>query len=275
MNPFISGNPSVSSYEKPPVDGRKIKTHDDFEKPTKAYTVDKHKCDAIFEKLKNTHTSNQYSLFRTTAQMAHNGSYGAYESISEDGCSPDYLFAARKVAEHDFCMLKIKIPTNFIHSDNPDITYGVYKLQELVIDSSEIMSNGCSAVTSRQLNDYKDSDGYAYVFFATDEFVEKLCAEQSPPSGIPPIYTLGEYIGYVLRLTSKEDGPIVFIRHRGCSPDWEGNLINTQCYIKNENLKPIIPSDLGEYFPELYGDTMKSFKAGRIGPFRNKKKLHL
>lgn len=264
LNPFISGNPSVFAYERPFV---KVTAN----KNVKSIANSMNNSLLITEKAvsasrKTENKDDQYYFYRPTAQMAHSAVYGKYESIADDGCSPDYLYSMVKNPEHDFFILKLKVPSTFIHSDSVDVLYSDYQVQEVVIGNAA----ESYVINSRQLNDYKDDDGYAYVFLAPPEFIQQLEDEQNTPTFIPPVYTWGEYTGYVLP-ASTTPGVLLIIRHRGSSSDWAGGLTNTQCYIKNENLEPVVPSDLGEWYPELYGDTMENFKAGKIGPFCNKK----
>lgn len=270
-NPFTPGNLSVFSYERPSINRENKCTY-----PERLCLKGQRECNYRRKDVRNNASvPYQYDFFRTTAEMAREGFYGLFESIAEDGCSPDYLYAVPSEF-HDVFILKLKIPTTFIHNDSPDLIYNKYQAQELVIDTLflNVAVNECYAVNSRQLNDYKDENGYAYVFFMPVEFINRLCEEQNTPLHIPPVYTFGIYTGYVLPLEywGLPQYDFVNIRHRGSSSEWEGHLTNTQCYLENADQKPILPSDLGEWYPEFYGDTMENFKAGKIGPFSNKVK---
>lgn len=172
--------------------------------------------------------------------------------MAPDGCSPDYLVGLPEVESvpEDLLMLKLLMPTTFIHSDTPDLIYLGYQVQELTVDTITNFTSSSATpygINSRQLNDYKDADGYACVFLAPEEFVENLRTEQGTPEGIPPVYTWEGVTGYML-----VKGTVV-IRHRGSSADWEGNLINTPCYLTNAEAQPIDPDLLGGYCPTLVG----------------------
>lgn len=258
LNPFVKGNPSVFSYERPAPTPIPTPPHIEGDPISsillKNNAIDLDNAKIKREKLKNTpRDMEQLSFYRATHESYENGEYGFQESLASDGCSADYLAAFDVLSsEKQYFTLKIKMPTTFIHNDTPDTIYAGYQVQELTIDT---YANGLGnrtryGVNSRQLNDFKDSDGYAYLFLAPEDFVTQLAIEQGlnyPDTRIPPVYTWNGKTGYVL------DRGNMVIRHRGSDPAWEGYVGNSTCYLTDAEMQPIQPADLGEYYPELTG----------------------
>ncbi|MFP2240967.1 hypothetical protein ACLEX4_20890 [Pseudescherichia vulneris] len=111
------------------------------------------------------------------------------------------------------------------------------------------------------LNEYADSDGYAYVFFAPTSFTRQQVKAQGTAPRTPPVITWGGYQGYLL---GDPDHAIV-IRFRDPESDWAGNPQNAVCYLSPENNQPVTVDELGVFLPELFGDTMENFLTGKIG----------
>jgi len=117
------------------------------------------------------------------------------------------------------------------------------------------------------MEEYKDENGYAYVFFMPTEDVEDLVDLQKPPNKTPPIVEWGGFKGYVL-------GPpkfSVILRYRDPNPDWIGSPGKANCFIDDAQNQPIEQGELGEYTPEIYGDSLANFEKGKIGPVDNDK----
>ncbi|HDC4621255.1 TPA: hypothetical protein O8U14_004552, partial [Enterobacter asburiae] len=245
-NPFIKGNPSVFSYERPsPTTFQFEQTGSNLKSNSLEMKSGCVKNDARNE------ADGFADFYRTTTESYYNYEFGLLESIASDGCSPDYLYTAKILESRKiYGALKIKVPTTFISNDNPELIYDEYQVQELTIDTYRAPNGGKTkyGINSRQLNDFKDSDGYAYVFLAPEPFVDRLAREQGLDynlTKIPPIYEWNGHTGYVLEFGAMN------IRHRNSDVEWEGCLLNTKCYITNDVLEPILPSDLGIYYPEL------------------------
>ncbi|WP_372384910.1 hypothetical protein AB8613_20865 [Vibrio sp. BS-M-Sm-2] len=256
LNPFVKGNPSVFSYERP--NPNRLNSSDislsNLDRilkklPSKLVNIDTQ----ISSSKSETNNVELIDFYRPSTESFYNGEWGDQETIALDGCSADYLVSYDiNNSEKPYFVLKMKMPTTFISSDSPDRIYEGYQVQELVIDTYQNLSTEETryAVNSRQLNDYIDAEGYAYIFLAPKDIVTQLSEQQGlyyPTTKIPPIYTWNGKTGYVL------DRGIVNIRHRGSDPSWEGSLTNTTCYLTDVAIEPINPSDLGEYYPELTG----------------------
>lgn len=259
LNPFIEGNPSVFAYERPTPS---FQQNTDLNKAVKLKET--LKCSNVNKSEKyqslgvdsiGTGVDEHIDFYRPTTESFYNGEYGDQESIASDGCSADYLGALRLLeSTKPYFILKIKVPTTFIHDDNPETTYAGYQVQEFTIDTYDDISHSSGytryGLSSRQVNDYRDANGYAYVFLAPVDVVTQLALEQGldyNATKIPPVYTWNGNTGYVL------DRGIVVIRHRRSDPTWEGYVGNTTCYLTDAEMQPVQPSDLGEYYPELTG----------------------
>lgn len=255
LNPFIKGNLSVFAYERPtPVpilfSKNTLNVNNLLKKNIGSVAGESNRS---INTVPNLGVDEHIDFYRPSKQSFHNDEYGAQESLAPDGCSPDYLGALNLLdSEKNYFILKMKMPTTFIHGDNPDLTYAGYEVQELTIDTYNNLGTSATryAVSSRLLNDYMDNEGYVYVFLAPEDVVTQLATDQGLDynvTKIPPIYTWNGKIGYVL------DRGIMVIRHRGSDPTWEGYVGNTTCYLTDADLQPVQPADLGEYYPELTG----------------------
>lgn len=256
LNPFVKGNPSVFSYERPTPNTLQPSTIDlsDVDKVLKkspSKVADTHS--KISTSKSEMNNIEFIDFYRPSSESFYNGEWGDQETIAPDGCSADYIVSGNvNNSEKMYFVLKMKMPTTFISSDSPDRIYGDYQVQELVVDTYLDLASQDQRYTlnSRQLNDYIDADGYTYVFLAPQDIVTQLANQQGlnySLTKIPPIHTWNGKIGYVL------DKGIVNIRHRGSDPSWEGSLTNTTCYLTDADMEPINPSDLGMYYPELTG----------------------
>lgn len=115
------------------------------------------------------------------------------------------------------------------------------------------------------LNEYIDENGYAYVFFMPDDYVASLVDVQGTPPKTPPVIHWGNYSGYVLGNPSYA----VLLRYRIPANNWQGSPVNATCYPTPDSVEPVTVEELGEYLPELYGDTLAHFNAGYIGAVNN------
>lgn len=111
------------------------------------------------------------------------------------------------------------------------------------------------------LTDFIDEQGYAYVFFGPDDYVQQQVIEQQTVATRPPVMQWGNYQGYLLG----NPGGALIIRYRDPADDWSGNPANAVCYLDMASNQPVTQEELGEYLPELYGDTLVNFQAGHIG----------
>lgn len=107
-----------------------------------------------------------------------------------------------------------------------------------------------------------DADGYAYVFFVTNAYAAQLASEQSLPEGQAPVISWGKYTGYVLG----EPDYAVILRYRVPADTWQGSPANATCWLTSEDNQPVTKEQLGDWFPEMYGDTMDNFFSGNIWP---------
>ncbi len=57
----------------------------------------------------------------------------------------------------------------------------------------------------------------------------------------------------------------IILRYRVPADDWGGNPLRCPCYPDPEHEQPINASQLGEWLPEVFGDTLANFEAGQIG----------
>ncbi|MBV8801928.1 MAG: hypothetical protein JO131_02990 [Gammaproteobacteria bacterium] len=73
--------------------------------------------------------------------------------------------------------------------------------------------------------------------------------------------TWGRYKGYLLG----DPNFAIIIRYRDPDHAWQGSPENAICYANPAELKPVTVAELGEYLPEIYGDTLEHFNKGYIG----------
>ncbi|HDX8711894.1 TPA: hypothetical protein RQO21_004357 [Klebsiella michiganensis] len=192
------------------------------------------------------------------------------DDVASDGCSKGYLFAHKKEGQ-EVLILRVKVPTTFIHNDSPDTIFGNYQCQEYTVgshitnDAADLNNFDFWTVSSRMLNDYIDENGYAYVFFAPDSYVQQQIDINQTPSTRPPVLTWGNYKGYLLG----DPSYALIIRYKAPADDWVGNPVNAICYPNAAVNQPVTSDELGEYLPELYGDTFENFEDGIIGSVHN------
>lgn len=186
------------------------------------------------------------------------------DEVAEDGCSKGYLYANKDEGQ-EILILRIKVPQTFIHNATPDTVFGHYQCRELTVSAHPVYGLPQTldfwSVSSRMLNDFIDDEGYAYVFFGPDDYVQQQVIEQQTVATRPPVMIWGNYTGYLL---GDPSGSLI-VRYRDPADNWVGNPANAVCYLDKASNQPVTTAELGEYLPELYGDTLANFLAGHIG----------
>lgn len=167
-------------------------------------------------------------------------------------------------------MLRIKVPSTFIHNSQPDDIFGNYDVRQLSVSANKVTCPETPldfwTISSRMLNDYVSEDGYAYIFFAPDEYVrEQLDAQGIRGQKRPPVYGWGNYTGYML---GSPDYAIM-IRYRAPAMEWLGNPENPACPAQLADVQPVTMDELGEWLPQMYSDSLENFKQGRLGIISN------
>lgn len=260
-NPYIEGNPSIFSYPSTsqPTLFKNINSSLDATRFLQHQSLNK-----LSKALVNTDISGSIPVFRLDKESSEEDST---DDIAPDGCSRAYL-VAYKSEDQKIVILRIKVPTTFIDSNNPDKIFGKYQTRYLSVGSHRTNPQGPSdklltywAVNARMLKDYMDEDGYAYVFFAPNSYTNDLAIQQNTPPTQPPVMTWGRYKGYLLG----EPDFAIILRYRDPDSSWKGSPENAICYATYNEVKPVTKEELGEYTPEIYADTMEHFLSGRIG----------
>lgn len=251
-NPYVINNPSVFSYADPEKKLLNLAEASSAMAPVRPLPA---------HQIVVNEDTGAISFFRLDKDTSDSI---IADDVAVDGCSRGYLFS-HKTPEQRVCILRIKVPHTFIESDTPDTTFGYYQTREFSIGAHiEALfppELNFWTVSSRMLNDYIDEDGYAYVFFAPNEFVNTMVEEQQTPEMQPPLMTWGNYTGFVLG----EPTFATILRYRVPSDIWQGSPINGVCYPDADALEPVTAEEFGNYLPEMYGDTFENFEAGIIG----------
>ncbi|TAK71540.1 MAG: hypothetical protein EPO11_11175 [Gammaproteobacteria bacterium] len=249
-NPYLEGNPSVFSYS--PASVKKI-------------LLSGQKANLPRLAIKTNASTGQINVYRLDQ---YDSAIDVADDIAPDGCSRAYLYA-EKDYHQAMIILRIKVPTTFIDSDHPDQVFGHYQTRYLSVGSHRM--SGVApylrywTVNARMLKDYMDEEGYAYVFFAPNSYANALAIQQQTPDTQPPVMTWGKYKGYLL---GNPDYAII-IRYRDPDPAWQGSPQQATCYATPDALQPVTKEELGDYLPEIYGDTMENFLNGHIGLVNN------
>jgi hypothetical protein len=253
LNPYILHNPSVFAYTEEMTSPLKLSTTHFF--------IDKKKLSVLHHLFVNQSTGkiDVYRLDKEESQQYPT------DDLAPDGCSRDYLFAQKDIAQQ-MIILRVKVPKTFIEDNHPDTLFGDYQTRYFSVGShrNDITEKSLLdfwTVNARMLKDHEDDEGYAYVFFAPEAYVRKLAAQQAVPPAQPPVIEWGQYKGYLLG----DPSYAIIMRYRDPNPTWQGNPENGKCYATPEELKPATKEELGEYLPEIYGDTFAHFQAGHIG----------
>ncbi len=258
LNPYIVGNPSVFSYQVPAVEVDKLNHTGEFRKPNTTLAVTSSYKDVL---------DGAIPVYRPD----HLASVSVLpDDVADDGCSKGYLIA-HKEQNQEVLIIRMKVPSTFIHDGNPDVIFGDYQCQEFTIgshitwDQSQINNFDFWTISSRMLNDYIDEEGYAYVFFASDSYVQQVMNEQQTAPTQPPVMVWGNYTGYLLG----DPSYAIILRYKAPADGWIGNPIGAVCYPNAELNQPVTSDELGEFLPEIYGDTLVNFENGIIGAVHN------
>lgn len=250
-NAYIEGNPSVIYYAESKWDSNKKEM---------SQLSSHSQCPANVGK-----RDGEILFFRADAERS---AMGFSDEMTSDGCSKGYLSATKDDPENQqVLILRIKMPTTFIGSATPDLTFGCYQCRQVSVGANIESTTSVDplldfwTVSSRMLNEYVDRDGYAYVFFAPTSFTQKQVIDQGTPPRTPPVMKWGNYKGYLLG----DPNHAIVIRYRDPASDWKGNPQNAVCYLSPEHNQPVTVDELGIFLPELFGDTLDDFLNGKIG----------
>lgn len=111
-------------------------------------------------------------------------------------------------------------------------------------------------VNAYQLEEIKNNDGFAYVFFANyDKVYQYYLENQKENTTTPAIIDRCGKKGFLLG-NSKY---LYIFRYRASTPDWKGSPDNAPCYETLIENKPVTTKELGEWCPILVGENINSF----------------
>jgi hypothetical protein len=263
-NPYQSSHPSVFAYP--------TEFFSTYATPANAFSLDK------LTKIKNGRLENMFKnisprrsgeipVYRLDKETSLN--VVADGVPASDGCSNAYLMA-QKSSSQEVLILRIKVPNTFIDNNHPDKIFHNYHASYFSVGSHRMSYNSDDpndillsywGVNARMLNKFKDKEGYAYVFFAPNSYTNNIAIEQHTQPTQPPVITWGNYKGYLLG----EPDFAVILRYRDPNIQWEGSPENARCYPTSTDNKPIAHYELGDYTPEIFGDTLDNFLNGKIG----------
>lgn len=263
-NPYIPGHSSVFDYASTVPPCQPLKNH---ESPERVSTGTGNTMMSSVFRLPHPERGAPNGFYRINKEMA---ATRYTEENTPDGCSRGYLttilFEWQEVA-----ILRIKVPSTFVSSDSPDVIFGDYQCRELSVSANVKSIDTVTGpvldfwtVSSRMLNDWKDEEGFAVIFFAPNDYVSSLVKEQGLEGlKVPPVLTWGRYKGYVL---GYPDYSIV-IRYRAPSDTWQGNPQNCYCALDYAEMiyYPATTAELGDWLPDLHGGSFEAFTAGTIG----------
>ncbi|MBV8801927.1 MAG: hypothetical protein JO131_02985 [Gammaproteobacteria bacterium] len=169
LNPYIKNHPSVFAYS---VNSNLFKLPSiENNSPLKSYTFDHPFTDPKIGKI------HVYRLDQEESKEV------VADDIAPDGCSRAYLFA-QKASSQEMIILRIKVPQVFINNNQPDKIFHQYQTRYLSIGSHQMWSNiflDFWTVNAEMLKDYMDEKGYAYVFFASNDYTKQLALQQKTP----------------------------------------------------------------------------------------------
>jgi hypothetical protein len=271
-NPYISGNPSIFSYPDPSVVASKTE-QSKIELPS--FNSNKGTSLYVESSKESQDSDHKINLYKPDQVSSKNR---MLEGVIPPGCSIDYLITDEKnPPTQEVLVLRIKLPDVFIENNNPPKTFENFDCRYLSVSSATPDDTRNPnyqdpvlyfwTVTSHMLYNHV-YDGYAYVFFAPTSFVQEQLDD--PQQRTPPVYTWGNIKGYLL-------GPpksAIVIRYRDPNPKWEGSPERLPCYATpEEGMKnPVEAPMLGEYRPEIFGDSLDNFNLGIIGPINSEGK---
>lgn len=112
-------------------------------------------------------------------------------------------------------------------------------------------------VNAYQLEQIKNSDGFAYVFFANYESVyDYYSNNQKEGTTTPAIINRCGKSGFLLG-NSKY---LYLFRYRASNPNWEGSPDNAPCYETLSENQPVSTGELGQWCPIFAGENSNSFQ---------------
>lgn len=265
-NPYIKGNSSVFAYpaniqqsQAPQLDQSKS-------------SLENIESLSYVPKVFNDNESGKVGVYRLDQETSKKV---VADDIAADGCSRAYLFG-KMGTEQKVAILRIKVPTTFLGEGEPDEIFAKeknYQARYFSVGAHRQMAAPDEAkpllkywtVNARMLNEYKDKDGYAYVFFAPNgypnDYPNEYPLEQSTSETQPPVITWGKYKGYLLG----EPDYAIIIRYRDPDISWKGSPENATCYENSDVLQPIGDKELGKDAPEIFAGTLDNFFNGNIG----------
>lgn len=212
-------------------------------------------------------------------------SFADATDYGSDGCSEEYIFAptTAESSENQVYILRVRVPTTFFNSSHPSTIFDSYQdtyfsvsanrnntLIEAKHDTGKLDIDFFLpkywTVDSRMLNEYKDEQGYAYVFCVPDHYARELSAKQNDGYSFEnrtsaPLLTWGIYTGYALA----EASFAIILRYKEPQSSWEGSPTNAQCYPTTESNLPIPNDALGSFTPEAFQGPYEDFLEGHIG----------
>lgn len=258
LNPYTEGNPSVFAYPAPQKTDKLL--------PTKLIKNAVTRQQPVTQGESNIYENGWVDIYRIDRLT---GTTGSPDGMEADGCA-DYYITYHDDLPYSAFIFRIKVPDTFVKNGSPDKIYGSYQCSEYIISSYQTRPASVPILPywetcSRQMYENIDDNGYAYVFLLSDEYVQSLIEEQQTPYATPPIVSWGNFKGPALGLPTRN----VSIRLRGPSENWAGAPINTACYFTPIDNQPLTAEALGEWLPELYGDTFANFLNGNIGAVSN------
>ena len=260
-NPYQTSNPSVFAYSTSSANTTLVKQATTrLLNKTQLITLPQ----VAKTNTKTNTNSGAVGVYRLDQYTSRNA---MADDIAADGCSQSYLFAKKSSESQEVLVMRIKVPTTFINDDTPDTTFGDYQVRYFSIsanvDPKLHSSNplGYWTVNARMLEQYADKDGYAYVFFAPNDYTNSIATQQGTSATQPPVITWGKYQGYLL---GDPDFAII-MRYKAPSSTWVGSPANAVCYRLPQQLQALSNDELGSYTPEIYADTFEDFNNGNIG----------
>jgi hypothetical protein len=262
-HPYIEDNPSVFAYP--------AKSNQAFTQDVSVPVNDRFRQQNALDSFpkNNDKDTGQIAIYRLNAESSLEV---MADDIAPDGCSRAYLFGFMD-AEDDIAILRMKVPTTFLDGNEPDKIFGDYQTRYFSASSHRKFPTredptilNYWGVNAAMLKDYQDDDGYAYVFFAPNKYVKEMADEQNTAETEPPVMKWGRYTGY---LVGYPDFSII-LRYRDPSLSWDGSPENAVCYPTARQQRTVEPDELGEYFPEIFADTLDNFSDGNIGDVSNR-----
>lgn len=191
------------------------------------------------------------------------------------GCLTTYLFSTFLTTLADcgtidegflqYGVMRIKVPNTY-DSTMPCGDMGSYDALYYSVSSHQCKGTSSDGllpfwtVNARMMKNTPSDDGYVYVFWAPVADAREIKRQQSTNPGDnywePPIIEWGGRRGYLLGLPTLA----FFFRYKAPDTSWEGWPGNAPCYDTPDQNQPIT-DQLGDWCPELYGQTFASYDA--------------